>query len=207
MITNSYVDNYKSQFLKALSFGNSFDSSQGLSVLELRKLLNKSMQKIPNEIYYKDVKNFILHYFLINGFTNPSHKCLEYSSRALQLLEDAQDRNIFPDVPVFLTIGNVRYKGEYVDSFKVTRNDIKRLVNIGPDLSKLKLHAWLTLHDLTVIDLTLNYSLYDQGKTQDDPDVLISWHKDSNYQFEPIVVSNLFDRLVCYGDLEPCLIK
>ena len=200
------MENYKDEFLKAVSLGNSITPRHSFPIVDLRKYLNKSTKKIPNEKYYEHVKNLVLRYFCANDFIHPSHKCLEYSARALQLIEDAQDQDISPPVPVFLTIGNVKYKGKYIDAYKVSEKDIKSLVEVGPNNSKINLHAWVTLYDLTVFDLTLQYTLYEQGEFEGKPSVLIGQNDKSDFEFEPIVVNNLFDRLVCYGGLERSLV-
>ena len=83
-----------------------------------------------------------------------------------------------PDNPIWLllTIGDVKHKGESV--YDVSEFDVIRTVKRGfrPD-EQLKIHTWLTLEDMTIIDLTLMASL-----------LRLNWVSESEYRKIPVII-------------------
>lgn len=108
-----------------------------------------------------------------------------------------------PDVPPLnITIGNVYFQGENL--YQVSKTSIKRILNEGNQVDKtIDLHVWLTLDDLTVIDLTILSTLRAKSLLQEqsiDSNVLI-WREEDpgEFRFEPLLIDNSFFQKVDSG--------
>jgi hypothetical protein len=106
------------------------------------------------------------------------------------------------DVPVTLslTVGSVSYKGRPL--FQTSRSAVADLVRAGPAPGvDLPVHAWLTLDDMTVIDLSIVSTLIKRGELAGSVDPVLFWHEDEpgEFVFEPVLVDNLFFERVDSG--------
>lgn len=99
-----------------------------------------------------------------------------------------------------LTVGSVRFKGEPV--FETTRAAIAGLIAAGgaPAID-LPVHVWLTLDDLTVIDLSIVPTLVKYGSLPADTPPVLFWREDAagDFAFEPLLVDNLFFERIDSG--------
>src|SRR5258707_4381263 len=65
--------------------------------------------------------------------------------------------------PMAITIGDVSYKGRNI--YHVTRNSVRAIMNRGRNLNEdLHVHVWLTLVNMTVVDLTIASYLRGKGE-------------------------------------------
>jgi len=104
--------------------------------------------------------------------------------------------------PLTVTIGNVYYKEECI--YNVSKSSIKRILNEGNQVATtLDVHVWLTLDDLTVIDLSIISSLIKMGKVDESAvqNPILIWREiePSDFCFEPLLVDNNFFRKVDSG--------
>ena len=92
-----------------------------------------------------------------------------------------------------ITVGNVYYRGENI--YQASHDSIRDLIRTGPrDGEELPVHVWLTLEDMTVLDLTILSSLRQQGRHDGDQDGMLVWKASDpgDFYFEPLLVDNLF---------------
>lgn len=194
-------ETYIKQFREALIVGNQYNSAMGKYPLAE---LDYIVESVPRDGRYRslnvEICRYVEHIFSRRKSTSAVLKCLEFSADALQLIEDAQDKGQLPNIPMFLTVGNVVYKGQS-NNFQTTKNEIIDLIKRGPSEGSLKLHAWLTSFDFTVLDFTINATLIHEGHNELADEILVWEHSTNDYVFEPLIVDMLFDRKVCLGGL------
>jgi len=92
-----------------------------------------------------------------------------------------------------ITVGNVYYRGENI--YQASRDSIGDLIRTGPrDGEDLPVHVWLTLGDMTVLDLTILASLRQQGRDDGGQDGILVWKASDpgDFLFEPLLLDNLF---------------
>jgi hypothetical protein len=107
-----------------------------------------------------------------------------------------------------LTVGSVYFKGEPV--FETTRAAIAGLIAAGraPAID-LPVHVWLTLDDLTVIDLSIVPTLVKYGRLPADTPPVLFWRENAAgaFVFDPLLVDNLFFERIDSGSFTapaPC---
>jgi hypothetical protein len=122
-----------------------------------------------------------------------SHSCHAISDGFMKTLSNATDEPL----PIAITIGDVWFRGK--KKYGVTRSKIDQLIRAGFDKSRfVDVHVWLTLSDMTVIDLTILPTLRADGeleaKTEPGSDGILICREDepSDYLFEPLLVDNDF---------------
>ncbi len=109
-------------------------------------------------------------------------------------------------LPLAITIGDVWVKGK--KKYGVNRSGIDQLIRTGFDQSKfVDAHVWLTLSDMTVIDLTILSTLHAEGALDGVNglgDGILVWREDepSDYVFEPLLVDNAFFSKVERGNYQ-----
>ena len=100
------------------------------------------------------------------------------------------------EIPMAITIGNVYFKNKNI--YGVTRERIEQILTKGFEPGRtIDVHVWLTLPDMTVLDLTILSTLFARGLTEVeaalDKRVLVwSPETQSDYRFEPLLVDNDF---------------
>jgi len=99
--------------------------------------------------------------------------------------------------PLQITIGAVRVRGQNV--FDVTIESVKRTVENGYRKGQtVDVHVWLTLPDLTVLDLTLLSTLRARGDAIDHQSAVLVWHPSNAgiFDYEPLMLDNdFYDRV------------
>lgn len=79
--------------------------------------------------------------------------------------------------------------------YQASRDSIGDLIRTGPrDGEDLPVHVWLTLGDMTVLDLTILASLRQQGRDDGGQDGILVWKASDpgDFLFEPLLLDNLF---------------
>jgi hypothetical protein len=94
-----------------------------------------------------------------------------------------------------ITVGNVIYKGDNL--YNLTKDGLRGIIEKGPSaIGSLDLHVWLTLEDMTVIDLSIIPTLVHRGELPESAlaDPILFWHEgmDSDFEYQPILVDNGF---------------
>jgi hypothetical protein len=132
------------------------------------------------------------------------HSCHAIShgfAESLQLLPLGQE------LPLAITIGNVSYRGTSL--YQVTYEKIDAIISHGFDASKtVDVHVWITLQDMTVVDLSLLSTLAAMGLTDSlspSADQVLIWREDSvsDFEYEPLLVDNEFFLKVERGVVVP----
>lgn len=106
-------------------------------------------------------------------------------------------------MPLSVTIGNVYFKGTNV--YRATRESIADVLRAGHSDAQLNLHVWLTVDDMTVLDLGIKHSLAALGLrspvTGNESPVLV-WRESNSgaYRYEPLLINNRFFELVDAGE-------
>lgn len=124
-----------------------------------------------------------------------THRCHLSSAGFLVTWEGFPFAN---EVPLAVTIGNVRYREQ--DLYGTTRERIDATLAAGPSDQTLDMHVWLTLQNMTVLDLTIKSSLAAMGLRQivagESPVLLWRETDGSEFSYEPLLVHNRFADLV-----------
>ncbi|EKF74514.1 hypothetical protein A11A3_07805 [Alcanivorax hongdengensis A-11-3] len=104
--------------------------------------------------------------------------------------------NIFPpEVRLNITVGNVFYKGNNL--YNLTKDSLREIIKQGPAaVGSLDVHVWLTLEEMTVIDLSIIPTLVHRGELPESAlaDPILFWREgiESDFEFQPILVDNEF---------------
>lgn len=99
------------------------------------------------------------------------------------------------DFHLMVTIGNIYYKGKNIYDTSVDK--IRDILAAGVEPGReLNLHVWLTLEDMTVLDLTVLTTMAAKGfdtSGYSESEVLI-WRdgQPSDFVYEPLLVDNNF---------------
>lgn len=107
------------------------------------------------------------------------------------------------EVPLAITIGNIYYKGKNI--YGVTHRKIEHILTKGFEPEKtIDVHVWLTLVDMTVLDLTVLSTLHALGLSEVAPtrgNSVLVWNQGSHpeIEFEPLLVDNDFFSKVDSG--------
>ncbi len=156
---------------------------------------------------YQDVRNKALqpladHYLgNLGGPAEIANRCHALSHGFFETWRRTDMGEAFP---LAVTIGNVFYRDENI--YGLSKSALKKILNEGrrPDKS-LDVHVWLTLDDMTVLDLSIISTLITREQlSADDVDSLVLvWSADhpGEYWFEPILVDNDFFNRVEAGEL------
>lgn len=118
-----------------------------------------------------------------------------------------QEHPLGDDSPLAITIGNVSYKGDSL--YQVTHERIDTILKHGFDPTKtVDVHVWLTLDDMTVVDLSILSTLAAMGLTSGLPrgaGRVVFWRDDSvsEFEYEPLLVDNDFFSKVERGIVVP----
>ena len=190
---------FEKHFTKSIEFRSQFDpgfqlDTAAMTVLEstFRQTSEKSMQE-PFFGIRQRVCALANEYASGNSVEAFSYQCLADSHVFLQACVEQQ---IVNEKYMTLTVGDVSYKGNRL--FNADRLTMEAVVSKGISTQDEPLfHVWLTLADMTVIDLTIIRQLQQKqlipaGDTSDQP--LHVWRAERPGQFDyfPILVDDDF---------------
>ena len=186
---------YFSTFVDAVSFqlqreGISSNPDELAANMALKPEVSTRTRKLANSVLLP----FAEHYVKSCRSRGPiEHSCHSISHGFAETL---QQTDLADELPIAMTIGNVWFRNQNV--YGVTRERIERTIVEGFDPDKtIDLHVWLTLSDMTVVDLSILSTLPALGLSasipQDGSSVLI-WREDqqSDFIYEPLLVDNQF---------------
>lgn len=195
----TYIDH----FVAALQFYFELNPSEksGPDFDRLRQSFLQN-QLPPVAPAFRNTKRFAAHLAdeIVRTFPGDlAHSCHAASSGFLQSWYASQPPEIIGTFAI--TIGSVRFQGHPV--FEATRSSVAEVINCGhqPNTT-LPVHVWLTLDDLTVLDLTIVSTLIASGDLPANASRILFWREDqpSEFSFEPILVDNLFFERVDSGE-------
>ena len=200
---------YRDQFLESLQFLKKFNKEfrrTGPAKNDLREALHNFGLEEHQEIYEATISKFLLplaQSYLrgAEGKVDIVNNCLSISHGFWKLAHE----KLAPDIAVNITIGDVSFAGERI--YGLGRSKLKRIIARGAELERtLDLHAWVTLEDMSVIDLTIMATLAHRGlisveDAKNSPVVLWKENCSSALTYHPLLVDNEFlhrvDRVKC----------
>lgn len=198
------MPNYKEQYLDAMRYLRELYPDVALSeedLAGLSEVIDFTRSAEGQEFYCKGRE--VLAAFARDWLGKLPH-AIEHNCHALAdgFLKVWEQSPMGERFPLAVTIGNVYFKGTNV--YRATRESIADELRAGHSDALLKLHVWLTLDDMTVLDLGIKHSLAALGLrspvTGNETPVLI-W-RESNpgaYRYEPLLINNQFFELVDAG--------
>lgn len=179
---------YISKFLEAMIFAGELEPELKIGQEQLAHLekyyneqsKNKEIKVIINKELSRYANNYIKNAPF--GLANQCHNIC-------QSFFDLCTRNGVTEIcGMAITIGNVRYKGKKL--YKTTPESIKETIRKGfqPE-EQLDLHVWLTLVDMSVLDLTIIPTLISKNKATPKDfkgKELVLWRKSNDHHLEYI---------------------
>ncbi|HCE3705941.1 TPA: hypothetical protein NG682_004736 [Vibrio parahaemolyticus] len=149
-------------------------------------IADKTFTPTTNRYYSDDrLENLIGTLSHKYGGLRPSHligKCLQVH---FDILNDVKD--VFGAEPLF-TLGYI-YSGEQY-FFQFDENDVTTWLNENIDKNNVKIHAWITLPSLEIIDLTFPLTYAKVAGLEESP-IAITKHADEftgGMKYHPVIV-------------------
>jgi hypothetical protein len=190
---------FEKHFTQGIEFRAHFDAQfklNGETMQLLEKTFRQTSEKAMLEPFFsirQGLCSLAQEYAANNSVAPYSYQCLADSHVFLQA---CIDQNVIGDKYMNLTVGDVSFKGEKL--FKATRGTAESAVSNGISTADEPLfHVWLTLADLTVIDLTIINHLTTRGLVEKpaSTDQLINvWRPErkGDYEYHPVLVDDDF---------------
>lgn len=185
---------YLDQFIESVRYLETFQSGPQPDYDAMRRGL-LGFQSPSNTPTYQSLLVEVLHplsaSFLAHSPFKIAHAChsvshaFRHNFRSLPEVGQAFE--------LAITVGNVYYRGENI--YQASRNSIQELIQRGPRSGEeLPVHVWLTLEDMTVLDLTVLASLRYHGRYDGENEGMLVWNESDpgDFRFEPLLVDNLF---------------
>lgn len=190
---------FAKHFTQSIEFRTRFDAQFKLDVEAMQLLettFKQTSEKAMQEPFFsirQGVCELAQTYASDNSVTPYSYQCLADSH---VFLRACIEQNIINENYMTLTVGDVSYKSQKL--FNVSRDTMKSAVANGISTQDKQLfHVWLTLADMTVIDLTIvNQLLTRNLMQQTDVDVqrLSVWRPErkGDFDYHPVLVDDDF---------------
>jgi hypothetical protein len=199
---NSYTDQYFDAIIRSLALesGEEDLDVSGFTLESFRADTRQFQIGIGQREYTKIKRELsaFARYYLKNIPTQVAHSCHAISHGFRETWTPGKHGEQFP---LTVTIGNVYFSGQNI--YGATPKTVLDLIAAGPVAGEdLPVHVWLTLDDMTVLDLTILQSLprLGFGNIQQDSPVLV-WDErmTSHFDYEPLFIHNHFFNLVDSG--------
>ena len=189
----SYLD----QFVGSLQFLKEFNEeyrANGQEESTVRNVLVELQSHRDGGVYDKTLELLKILSTLVLAKYRPEdvvNKCHAVS----QSLFETYNNSAPGGFQLNITVGNVIYKGKNL--YNLTRGGLREIIGQGPTATgSLDVHVWLTLEDMTVIDLSIIPTLVHRGELPESAleEPILFWHegKESNFEYQPILVDNEF---------------
>jgi hypothetical protein len=190
---------FEKHFTQSIQFRSHFDAQfklNGEAIQLLEKTFRQTSNKAMLEPFFsirQGLCSLAQQYAFNNSVAAYSYQCLADSHVFLQA---CVDQNMIGEKYMNLTVGDVSFKGEKL--FNATRGTIESAVSNGISTTDKPLfHVWLTLGDLTVIDLTIVNYLDTRGlldKPAPTDQLLNVWRpeRQGDYEYHPVLVDDDF---------------
>lgn len=128
-------------------------------------------------------------YEATGGYRRHASTCHLASKAVADILTDAFQ------MPTWLTFGAIYYNG--LNVYNVTVSSMREIVKRGFELTKLDLHCWITLADMSIVDVTVLSSLHQKGLLNDNLSdetayIIQDGETQDRLRYEPILVSDAF---------------
>ncbi|WP_121627792.1 hypothetical protein [Poseidonibacter antarcticus] len=178
---NNFINSIKANKQMKKQFSN-FDEVKNELLLNYN---NKNLD------FKKMIKELVIIYYQSVGLINLVNKCHLHSDNFRELLSyyDMEEY-------AYITVGNVYYKKENI--YNLSKQKLKRIINEGKSLNKeLDVHVWITLYDMSILDLTIMSTLKNKGLLNSSIDInnpSLIWKEslESDFYYEPLYIDNDF---------------
>ncbi len=198
----NYLENFVNGLEELTRYNKEFKKSNP-NFSEIQKTLSEFSSQRNNEPY-PDIRK-IIHELAIQYVKNAPvgqvvNKCHSISHGFWEGFRNSELAKVFS---LNITVGNIFYKNKNI--YDLSKSKLKKIIRQGQVLSDtLDVHVWLTLNDLTVLDLTIIPTLVQQGllpKEELTKSPVLVWHESelSNFSFQPLLVDNDFMHRVDCG--------
>jgi len=197
------TDHFASQFTDGIAYRAQFDADFSLDDASKRKLQQTFAQtsdKAVEEPFFsirQRLCSLAQTYASDNSVKRFNYQCLADSHT---FLKTCLEQNIVQKNYMTLTVGDVAYKGSRL--FNTSHHSIAQAISHSiSTVDTPTFHVWLTLADLTVIDLTVINQLIAMGQIEscDDRDQWANiWRHErkGNFDYIPILSDDdFFSRL------------
>jgi hypothetical protein len=184
---------YLNSFADAIHYTDTnFDKKDILDFLEQNL---RERQPLERALKNKKIERMAFESAYLTGYHQLKHNCLEASFNFFKLIEEKLGGGCF------LTVGDVKYNGTSI--FNVTAEGVFNILRNGKSKEDMNAHVWITLPDLTVLDLTIISTLIERGQIhlQDAPEnPVLTWREDisSKFFYHPIIVDKDFPHKVAH---------
>ncbi|WP_439892840.1 hypothetical protein ACS7SF_23210 (plasmid) [Ralstonia sp. 25C] len=185
---------YLDQFIESVRYLETFQPGQRLDYAAMRRGLLGFQAPRKAQTYQSLLDGVLLPLstsFLARSPLHVAHACHSVSHAFRHNFRSLPD--VGHAFELALTVGNVYYRGENI--YQASRSCIRDLILRGPrNGEELPVHVWLTLEDMTILDLTILASLRHHGRYDGESDRMLVWKENepSDFHFEPLLVDNLF---------------
>ena len=195
---------FEQQFTQGIEYRSHFDSSFTLdeqSQKLLESTFSKTSEKAMQEPFFSLRQSLCSHaieYASENRTQSYSYQCLADSHTFLRA---CIEQKFVREKYMTLTVGDVSLDGERL--FGVTRSTLQECVAQGISTAdNPRFHVWLTLADMSVVDLTIMSQLISLGKLP-EPSAREQWlnvwraERKGRFDYHPVLIDDDFlSRLI-----------
>lgn len=188
--------NYLTQFVEAYELSLSDVSFESIKSREYFESCwaKRNDEQMKKEIqgYIENARDYFEEFKSRKELSSLVKRCHEVSQNFADYICELDKQLDIKRESLFITIGNVKFDGEYL-----YESDLDSLKKRFQDAIKSKVpmdfHVWITLPDLSIIDMTLHATMLDEEGNDDIKACkLITDFDDSEspFEYEPLLVHN-----------------
>lgn len=190
---------FAKQFTKGIEFRTQFDENFSLNLQDMKLLESmfvKTSGQAMDEPFFslrQKICRLAQTYAADRSTKSFAYQCLADSHTFLQA---CIDQRIIDERYMTLTVGDVSYSNKRL--YGASRETINLAIKHGISTrDKQQFHVWLTLADMTVVDLTINSQLTESGtKTRQEFDAqpLNVWRPErcGKFNYHPVLIDDDF---------------
>lgn len=167
-----------------------YDINGMQNILECWKDRDTLGMKYDVDKYKEEANHFFNIFKKEKGLDWIINRCNDVSRFFLEYLSGIEHKSKIYDKPLFITIGNVKLDQKYL--FEIDTTNLSEKISNGTKYTTpIDFHVWVTLPDLSIIDMTLDGSLkYYCGNFDVESYKIIMWREDkeSILEYEPLYI-------------------
>lgn len=165
---------------------------------ECWKYRDEKETKREVKIYKEYANRYLMEVKVREGLDSLAYRCHQISQNFVENMYRMKNHIDVTERPLLVTIGNVKYAGEYL--YKADIPNLEKRFKFGAKSNTpIDFHVWITLPDLSIIDLTLIVtSLVNDGQKNISSLNVTTWREDqeSKYEYEPLFLHNNLMSLI-----------
>lgn len=196
-MTSKYLEQFKSAYKNFEINTNEVNQELEEKIEQMEKYFDECWQKKDSNKMKSDIKKYCElaeEYFKEfkkhKGLESLVKRCHEVSQNFVEITSGLYDEVGINYKPIFITIGNVKYGGE--DLYTTDTSNLTERVRRGVKSNvPMDFHVWVTLPDLSIIDISLHSTMLDsEGNEEISKCKIIRWRedKDCEFDFEPLFI-------------------